>query len=171
MKSAKNWRPRWDFRFSRQRIWRWLSSRTCSIVEINRRFKGAYCLHHHRLDDGDSNNLWNVGKFLPDYNIPGDSYLRGRPQWREQLSQSGLETVTSGTRRNFNHGTARRRPSLTAYTELVWDMSPSWTNASVRRHILWVEMKRGFKCRASSGSEAKLITMTCNDTLLEQVNY
>jgi hypothetical protein len=98
MKSAKNWRPRWDFRFSRQRIWRWLSSRTCGIVEINRRFKGAYCLHHHHLDYGDSNNLWNVGKFLPDYNIPEDSYLRGRPQWREQRSQSGLEAVTSGTR-------------------------------------------------------------------------
>jgi hypothetical protein len=31
--------------------------------------------HHQGPDDGGSKDLWNVGKFLPDYN-PEDSHLR-----------------------------------------------------------------------------------------------
>jgi hypothetical protein len=38
----------------------------CSLIEIYRRFRGAYFLHH-RPDDGGSKELWNVGKLLPDY--------------------------------------------------------------------------------------------------------
>jgi hypothetical protein len=34
----------------------------CSLVEIDRRFREAICLHRH-LDDGSSKPLWNVGKF------------------------------------------------------------------------------------------------------------
>jgi hypothetical protein len=39
----------------------------CSLIEIYRRYSGAYCLHHNRSDDEGSMYLWNVGKFLPDY--------------------------------------------------------------------------------------------------------
>jgi hypothetical protein len=38
------------FRFSRRRAWRWLSSgfsRRVVLVEVYRRFRGAYCVHHH----------------------------------------------------------------------------------------------------------------------------
>jgi hypothetical protein len=57
----------WGVRFSRQRVWRWLvfwDVAACSLVEIYRRFRGAYFLH--RPDDGGSKHLWNVGLFLPD---------------------------------------------------------------------------------------------------------
>jgi hypothetical protein len=37
----------------------------CSLAEIDRRFRGAYC--HHYQDDGGSEYLWNLGQFLPDY--------------------------------------------------------------------------------------------------------
>jgi hypothetical protein len=36
----------------------------CSLVEVGRRFRYAYCLHHrdiHRPDNGGSTHLWNVG--------------------------------------------------------------------------------------------------------------
>jgi hypothetical protein len=32
----------------------------CNVVEIDRHFRGAYCLHHHP-DHGGSTYLWNVG--------------------------------------------------------------------------------------------------------------
>jgi hypothetical protein len=38
----------------------------CSIVEIGRRFRGVYCLHHQG-DDGDGTHLWNVSIFQRDY--------------------------------------------------------------------------------------------------------
>jgi hypothetical protein len=51
--------------------WRWPSFgmlMPCSLLEIDRRFRGAYCLRHQ----GDYNNegnrhLWNVGQFLINY--------------------------------------------------------------------------------------------------------
>jgi hypothetical protein len=40
----------------------------CSLVEIDRRFSGAYCLHHQ--DDGiDSKHLQNFRQFLQDYTV------------------------------------------------------------------------------------------------------
>jgi hypothetical protein len=38
----------WDFRFSRRRVWRWelWNLASYSFVEVDRRFKGAYCLNH-----------------------------------------------------------------------------------------------------------------------------
>jgi hypothetical protein len=36
----------------------------CSLVKVDRRFRGAYCLH--RLDDGGSKYLWKDGQFLSD---------------------------------------------------------------------------------------------------------
>jgi hypothetical protein len=33
----------------------------CSLVEVDRSFRGAYCLHHHRPVVGASMHLWNVG--------------------------------------------------------------------------------------------------------------
>jgi hypothetical protein len=38
-----------------------------SQVETDRRFRSAYCLHHHSPNDGSSKHLWNDGLFLPDY--------------------------------------------------------------------------------------------------------
>jgi hypothetical protein len=38
----------------------------CSNVEVDRLFKGAYCLHH-KGDDGGSTHLWNVGQLQRDY--------------------------------------------------------------------------------------------------------
>jgi hypothetical protein len=40
-------------RFSRRRVWRWLSSGMLQWI--------------HRPDDGGSKHLWDVGQFLPDY--------------------------------------------------------------------------------------------------------
>jgi hypothetical protein len=37
-----------------------------SVVEIERRFRGAYCLHIHGVEGG-SKYLRNVGQFLQDY--------------------------------------------------------------------------------------------------------
>jgi hypothetical protein len=36
-----------------------------TLAENDRRFAGAYCLHHQ--GGGDCKHLWNVGQFLPDY--------------------------------------------------------------------------------------------------------
>jgi hypothetical protein len=36
----------------------------CSLVEIDRRFRGAYCLSLQDDDDGDSKHLLNVGQFI-----------------------------------------------------------------------------------------------------------
>jgi len=57
----------WDFRFSRWRVWRWEPSdiAPCSLVEVDRRFRGAYFLHQG--DDGGSTHLWNVGLLQRDY--------------------------------------------------------------------------------------------------------
>jgi hypothetical protein len=41
-----------------------------SHVEVDRRFKGAYCLHHHHLpDDEGSTYLLNVGQLKRDYTV------------------------------------------------------------------------------------------------------
>jgi hypothetical protein len=39
----------------------------CSLVEADRRFWGAHCLHHQ---DNRRSRHWNVGKFLLDYTTP-----------------------------------------------------------------------------------------------------
>jgi hypothetical protein len=39
----------------------------CSLVEVDRRFRGAYWLHPHIIDDGGSKRLWNVGQILLEY--------------------------------------------------------------------------------------------------------
>jgi len=39
----------------------------CKMI-VDRRFRGAYCLHHHP-DDGRNTHLWNVGLFLRDYTV------------------------------------------------------------------------------------------------------
>jgi hypothetical protein len=36
----------------------------CSLVEIDRRFRGSYCLHYQGPDDGGSNNVRNVDHSL-----------------------------------------------------------------------------------------------------------
>jgi hypothetical protein len=66
--------PDWDFRFSRRRVWRWLSSgmrmtafsdiSPCSL-DVTRRFRGAYCLHNK--DYEGSTHLWNVDLLKRDY--------------------------------------------------------------------------------------------------------
>jgi hypothetical protein len=39
----------------------------CSHVEVNRRFRDTYCLHHHSDNDRGSTHFWNVGPFQRDY--------------------------------------------------------------------------------------------------------
>jgi hypothetical protein len=40
----------------------------CSLVEIYRHFSGTCCLHHQgNDDDGDSRDVWSVGKFLREF--------------------------------------------------------------------------------------------------------
>jgi hypothetical protein len=44
IKQKKHFHLRWDFRFCRRRLWMWVSYRmlrSCSLVEIDRRFRGA----------------------------------------------------------------------------------------------------------------------------------
>jgi hypothetical protein len=42
---------------------------TCNYVEVDRRFRGAYCLHYQGdgTDDGGSMHLWNIGPVQYDY--------------------------------------------------------------------------------------------------------
>lgn len=45
----------------------------CTLVEIYRLLRSAYCLHHHginRHDDGVSKKLWSICKVLCDYTAP-----------------------------------------------------------------------------------------------------
>jgi hypothetical protein len=48
----------------------------CSLVETDRRFRGAYCMYHRRPDDEGSKHLWNVNQFPTDArrNILEDSH-------------------------------------------------------------------------------------------------
>jgi hypothetical protein len=39
----------------------------CSLIEVERRLKGAYFLHRQSVDDGDSKHLCNVGHCIRDY--------------------------------------------------------------------------------------------------------
>jgi hypothetical protein len=39
---------------------------SCSLVAMDRHFRGAYC-HHHDNADGDGTDLSNVGKLQRDY--------------------------------------------------------------------------------------------------------
>jgi hypothetical protein len=40
----------------------------CNPVETDRRFRGAYCLHHQG-DNGGSKHLRNIGQFVPNYTV------------------------------------------------------------------------------------------------------
>jgi hypothetical protein len=45
----------------------------CSLVVVDRRLRGAYCLHNqgnHRPDDGGSTHIWNVSLLQRDYTAP-----------------------------------------------------------------------------------------------------
>jgi hypothetical protein len=57
-----------DFRFSQQMNVFW-DVAPYGLVEVYWCFRGACCLHHHCPDDGGSEHLWNVGKFLPIYTM------------------------------------------------------------------------------------------------------
>jgi hypothetical protein len=77
----------------------------CSLVEVYQRFRGPFCLRHqgctvllprrqlytdqftHRPDDGGSKDLWNVGKFLPDYMVlqPRRQQSSYSPPWEPQI--------------------------------------------------------------------------------------
>jgi hypothetical protein len=38
----------------------------CSLAEVDRRFRRAYCLHQ-QSSDGGRKHIWNVGLFKRDY--------------------------------------------------------------------------------------------------------
>lgn len=48
----------------------------CSLVEVDHRFRQAYCLHHQG-GDRDSKRLWNAGQFYETarHNIPDSCHL------------------------------------------------------------------------------------------------
>jgi hypothetical protein len=68
---------RWDLRFLRKMkmtvIWDVV---LCSLVDIDRRFGGNYCLQHQGM------LFWNVGQYLKDYTVqhPEDSHLLISPR-------------------------------------------------------------------------------------------
>jgi hypothetical protein len=41
---------------------------SCSVVELDCHFRGAYCLHHQGNDE-DSKHLSNIGQLLQDYTV------------------------------------------------------------------------------------------------------
>jgi hypothetical protein len=66
----------------------------CSHVKVDRRFRGAYCLHHQG-DDRGSTHLWNVGPLQRDYTAlhprkPKTSYS---PPWEPEVSHSYHEVI------------------------------------------------------------------------------
>jgi hypothetical protein len=62
----------------------------CSLADIDRRFTGAYCLHHQGegSDNGGGKYLWNVGKLLPDYPTqhPRRQSSSYSPLWEPEIS-------------------------------------------------------------------------------------
>jgi hypothetical protein len=78
----------WDFRFSRWRVWRWLvfwDAVSCSVLKIDRRFRGTHCRHSLMMEG--SKHLWNVSHF---YRLSGatsqQTYLSmGFIYWRLSL--------------------------------------------------------------------------------------
>jgi hypothetical protein len=58
---------RWDFRFSRRRVGLWSLFTVfwdvvpCSQIDVERRFRGAYCLHHH----GYGSSPWWWTQYTP----------------------------------------------------------------------------------------------------------
>jgi hypothetical protein len=64
----------------------------CSLVEIDGRFRGAYCLHHQDddgPDDGGNKHCLNVGQFLPDYTA--------------QHPRRRLSSTLTSTRKKYAH--------------------------------------------------------------------
>jgi hypothetical protein len=49
-----------------------------SLVDIDRRFRDAYCLHYQGSGDGGSEHLWNVGQYVPYFTVQHPKY----PQYR-----------------------------------------------------------------------------------------
>jgi hypothetical protein len=51
----------------------------CSLVKIDRRFRGAYWLHNQ---NGSCKHIWNFGQFTPDY--AAQRHTRSRESLRYQ---------------------------------------------------------------------------------------
>jgi hypothetical protein len=64
----------------------------CSLVEMDQRFRGAYCPYYHG-DDGGSKHLWNVGQFLPDYTAHITEGSNLQTQFLTTLFSSIMELV------------------------------------------------------------------------------
>jgi hypothetical protein len=78
----------WDFRFSRRRAWRWQPSgfaAPCSLVEVFRRFRDAFCLHHQgddpvMMEAASTSSETSLNSYQTTRrNIPEDSYLHSGP--------------------------------------------------------------------------------------------
>jgi hypothetical protein len=63
----------------------------CSQVEVDRCFRGAYCLHHRRDVEG-STHLWNVGQLQRDYTalLPRRLWTSYSPPQESEISQPWL---------------------------------------------------------------------------------
>jgi hypothetical protein len=72
----------------------------CSLIEIDRRFRGAYCLHRQGDDDGRNKHFWNIGQFLPHFTAqhPRTQSSSYSPPWEPEISQLLIDyRLISGT--------------------------------------------------------------------------
>jgi hypothetical protein len=99
----------WDMRFSRRRVWRWLSSGLLRRV-VGQKFTGvseirAASIIRAMIDDGGSKYLWNVGKLLPDYMVQQPRrQVIFMSLWSSIFIRNIVETVN--TQRNLRASTS-----------------------------------------------------------------
>jgi hypothetical protein len=69
--------------------WRWLY---CVMLHLN-----SYCLHH-RPDERNSNHLWNVGQYLPDYTVKDSRRQQSAclSPWEPEISPRGKSVLCMG---------------------------------------------------------------------------
>jgi hypothetical protein len=60
-----------------------------NLVEVDQRFRGVYCFHHHCYDNRGSMDLWHVSLLLWSYKTMRDFKFSRRRVWCSELS-SGI---------------------------------------------------------------------------------
>jgi hypothetical protein len=131
----------WDFRFWLRRAWSlvfWNIS-PCSHVEVDRRFRGAYCLHHQgdsvivlimeavRTSETSVNFNLNTRRYIPE-----DSKLRSEVQFQKclQRTRDYVEKSTKFVSSLSNNSFKAQQILLSVVTcntkYLLWDFKFSW---------------------------------------------
>jgi hypothetical protein len=103
---------------------------SCSLVEIDRCFRGVYCLHHQALkmkavsttgsDYEGKKHLWNVSQLTPDYNTqhPRRQSPSHSPPWKP-----GMSLIT-----NF---------LIMSFSALPSCLASLWSEYSLQRHSIY----------------------------------